>query len=283
MRRAARLLAVVALSAACKTAPPPGPTPEQRAQFGDVAVEVDRAPGASLDHPTTGWLAGLGVGTVRGLGATVMFAAYGAAMAGESMHGDDSGFGAFVVVVGAAAGAAVGVLYTPVSMVAGAATAPSGDDVAQADLVIRPLAENAALADLFAVRFAENARSVAGRELVSVDRADTVVTLRIDSITSGKTWNWITLNRPFGIVVVASVRVVRVADRRVIWEAKSRTPETPDEVNARTYVEWAADQGEPLRRELDDALSRLARTFAGAVFVDETPRDAAEVQELRSN
>jgi hypothetical protein len=273
LKRLGGILALAASLPACRTTSSSGPTYEERAQFGDVAVDVDRAPRAPIDRPTTGWLAGLGVGTVRGLGATVAFAGYGAAMAGggtrvEGGGRGGDGFMAVVIIFGAAVGAAVGVLYTPVSMISGATSAPSGNDVEWADTVIRPLAESDALADLFAAKFAESARSVAGRGLVPLDAATSVVELRIDSIDSGKTWDWITLNRPFEIVVQASARVFRVKDSRLIWETRARTPEKGETANQHTYVEWATDQGEPLRRELDDALSRLANRFARAVFVD---------------
>jgi len=260
----AAIVAIAASAAGCRTAS--YPTDEDRAQFGDVAVAVTSDPARPIGAPATGWLAGLGVGTVRGVGSIVLFAAYGAGYAAQGARGGGQ-FAGVVVIFGAAVGAAAGVVYTPVSMVAGAVTAPAGDEVEQARLVIRPLSESPVFADRLVSQFVEQSRTLAGREFVPAERAKTLVELRLESIAGGHTWDWITLNRPFEIVVVASVRVVRVADGHVIWQATSKVPDSPAKAATRTYVEWAADDGEPLRREIDGALTELARRFAQSVFV----------------
>jgi hypothetical protein len=270
MRRFTRLLAVVLLVAACRSAswPPPLPSDAERAQFGDVAVTVVRDAKADVGKPTTGWAAGLGFGTVRGLGGIVCFAAYGAGFVVLT------GGGSFVVE-GAAVGAAVGVVYTPVSMVAGAVTAPSSEEIAAAEVVIRPLVEDPQFCDRLADWFTERARALTGRGFVPAERATTVVEISLVSITSGATWDTLTLNRPFEIRVEASARVVRTADGRVIWEATRQTGKPPDDVRNHTYVEWAANDGEALRREIDDTLGQLGTGFADSVF-GRKPDSAAE-------
>jgi hypothetical protein len=275
MRGVSVLLAVAASAAGCKTVE--HPSQATRDEFGDMAVVVSRDPTPPISRPTTGWLAGVGAGVVRGVGAVVVFAGYGAAVTAPA------GAAPIVVVAGAGAGAATGVVYAPVSVVNGGATAASGDDVDKAEIVIRPMADDPKLADAFAAHFVEDARTLVGREFVSVDRATTRVELRLLSIGGGKTWDWITLNRPFEIVVEASVRVVRAADGRTLWERTETTPDSPETATARTYVDWAADGGELLRREIDLALGRLAWRFARAVFAepDEPPPKPTGAAELR--
>jgi hypothetical protein len=284
MRGVTTTLLVAALAAGCKAAP--HPTQAERGDFGDVAVVVARDSTPPISRPTTGWLAGVGAGAVRGVGSIVVFAGYGAGMAAHVMGGGGGEIGGIVIVGAAGAGAAVGVLYTPVSIVNGGATAASGDEVEKAEIVIRPMADDPALADAFAAHFVEDARTLVGREFVSADRATTRVELRILSVGGGRTWDWMTLNRPFEIVVTASVRVVRAADGHVIWEMTETTPESPEKATARTYVEWAADGGAPLRREIDLLLGRLAWRFARTVFAEPDepppkPRGAAELRKLK--
>jgi hypothetical protein len=285
MRRVATTLLVAALAAGCKAVAHPAEA--ERGEFGDMAVVVARDPSPPISRPTTGWLAGLGAGAVRGVGAIVVFAGYGAGIAAHGAAGGGEA-GVFIIAGGAAAGAAVGVLYTPVSIVSGGTTAASGEDVEKAEIVIRPMADDPAYADAFVAHFVEDARTLVGRQFVSADRATTRVELRILSIAGGRTWDWITLNRPFEIVVEASVRVVRAADGHVIWEKTETTPDSAANATAHTYVEWAADGGALLRREIDLLLGRLAWRFARTVFAEPDapppkPPGAAELRKLKLN
>jgi hypothetical protein len=273
MRRLAMLLLVAVLAAGCRGFGGQSlPSAEARAAYGNVAVTSIPAGEPEIGPPVAGWAAGLGMGTVRGIGAVVVFAGYGgAAVASDGGSGSSGEFGMVLILMGMAAGAAVGAVYAPVSIVAGAATAPPPEDVQRAELVIRPLAEDPGLGERFCAHFVESARQSPGAHIVDRGQETTRVELRILRIGSGKTWNWFTFDRPFGISIEASASVVRVEDGAVLWTATRTVGAPPHEGAAHTYVEWAADEGELLRLEIDDALEELAAGFAASVFEGTAP------------
>jgi hypothetical protein len=65
--------------------------------------------------------------------------------------------------------------------------------------------------------------------------------------------------------------VVRVEDGAVLWTATRTVGAPPHEGAAHTYVEWAADEGELLRLEIDRVLEELAAGFAASVFEGTAP------------
>jgi hypothetical protein len=276
-RRTPQIAAVSALVAlaACETLPP---TSTDRAAFGDVAVEVHAAPPSiDWDRPVTGWPAGLGMGAVRGVGAVVVFPLYALAGAGSVGGGGGGGgtgdgvgmavFGAAVVAVGVAAG----VVWAPVSVVGGAVTAPSPEVVEAAEPVVRGILEDPGLWATVGAHFGDAVRRHAGRDLVPPAQATTIVEVRLVSIERGSAWNWWTFDRPFDATVEVSVRVVRTSDGHVVWSDTRKSVAGPlGGAVTHTYVEWALDEGAPLRAAVDAALRSLAEEFAYVIFTAPT-------------
>jgi hypothetical protein len=63
----------------------------------------------------------------------------------------------------------------------------------------------------------------------------------------------------------------RAAYGDVVWEETRKLGNPPHEGPAHTYVEWAADEGELLRLEIDRVLEELAAGFAASVFEGTAP------------
>jgi hypothetical protein len=277
--RATATAAALASLAACATAPP---SAEERAAFGDVAVEVIAAPpSVEWSRPVTGWPAGMGMGAVRGVGAVVVFPVYALAAAGPAAATAGGNFGALVVGAGAVVGGAVaGVVWTPFSVVGGAATAPSSDVIDESEPVIRRILDDPGLWESLGVRFSEAVRRVGGRDLVEPSRATTVLVVQLESIEHGSGWNWWTFDRPFEVVVEATVRVVRRADGRVLWEDTRKSTKTGGPAVVHTYAEWAQQDGAELHAVIDAAMTALADDFAKSIFAtpdkDATERPAEE-------
>lgn len=248
------------LAAGCRSGWPAPPTEEERARFGAVAVAVAPPPVDDMGRPVSGWAAGLGMGTLRGAWATVALAVY---LSSEWSRGSSSEAGGFAAFAGFVVGATLGLLYTPVSMVAGAVTAPDRGEVARAEEVIRPIVTAPALPGTLRDRFAAEA----GLSFTSVEEADTVVEVRLDAVGGGSTWNWITFDRPFEVVVEATALVYRKADRTLIWSATRRVPDRGDIPRCRTFVEWASGDGHLLRDAIDRAIDRLAAGFSWSIFL----------------
>jgi hypothetical protein len=70
------------------------------------------------------------------------------------------------------------------------------------------------------------------------------------------------INPPLPLVVTAHARLVRVADGTELyaapWTYRSGT---------RKFVEWAANNAQPLRTELDRAVQTLAETIVEELFL----------------
>jgi len=264
MRLVAAHAAIVAL-AACATQPP---SSAERAAFGDVAVEVLAAPpSVTWSRPVTGWAAGAGMGAVRGAGAVVVFPFYAldAASKGGGGGGEGGGLSGVVAIVG---GVAAGVVWAPVSVVGGAVTAPSPETIDTAEPVIRRVLDDPGLWETLGLRFGEASRRFAGRDLVEPARATTVLEVRLAAIERGSAWNWWTFDRPFEVVVKATVRVVRRADGDVVWQDTRESKQAGVKEVVHTYAEWAKDDGAVLRSEIDSAICSLARRFAYSIFAE---------------
>jgi len=261
MPRGPLLLVPLVLAAGCRSACTAPPTEEERAAFGDVAVVLAPGVKAGLPAPVSGWPAGLAFGTLRGIGAVPVFAFYGGGAASSGGGGEEN----LGVLLGVVVGAAVGVLYIPVSVGSGTFTAADPEEVARAEAVLLPILGDPSLPRSFADRF----RAEAGRTFVSREEAETVVELRVESVTGGADWDLFTVERPFEIRVSASARVVRASDGLVIWEAVRESRAPVDEEDRRTYVGWAESGGASLRAEIEGALSRLAHGFAWSIFAQD--------------
>jgi hypothetical protein len=273
-RRALTAFAIgaCALLASCATLPP---TPEERAAFGTVAVQVAEAPPeVDFDPPVTGWGAGLGMGAVRGLGVivaapVVAVGAIGASGAnpGQVHGGSGGGDGvATVVFVGAVVviAEALAVLWFPCSVVGGAVTAPAPETIDAAEPVVRGIVEDPGLRDALGRGFESTVRHALGREPVDPSGATTILEIRLLTVQRGRSWNLWTFDRPFEVTVRASARVIRRSDGCVLWED---TMESSTGKLVHTYAEWAADGGAPLRAALDGLLADLAGRFAHVILL----------------
>jgi hypothetical protein len=256
--------ALVAL-AACATQPP---SADERAAFGDVAVEVIAAPESiDWDRPVTGWPAGLGMGAVRGVGAVVVFPAY-ALVRLHDFFGPGAGEAVAVLAVPAVVGgAAAGAVWAPVSVVGGAVTAAAPEEIEAAEPVVRGILEDPGLWATVGAHFGDAVRRHARRDLVPPAQATTIVEVRLVSIERGSAWNWWTFDRPFEATVEVSVRVVRTSDGHVVWsDTRKAVGGSRGGAVTHTYVEWALDEGAPLRAAVDAALRSLAEEFAILIF-----------------
>jgi len=265
------LVAAALLAAGCRTAWPAPPSDEARARFGRMALRLPPGTETDLGRPVTGWAAGLGFGTVRGAGGIVVFPVVGVAVTGGPTAG-------ILAPIGGVLGLAAGIGYFPVSVVAGAATAADGDEVDEAEAVLRPVVEDPALAAALADRFSSDAWLHTGLQFGPEADAETVVELRLESVGGGMTWNLVTVDRAFEVRVVASARVVRCDDGRALWEAVRVDSGGAREPTRRRFVEWAEFDGAEMREEIDAALRRLASGLSWSIFVQrertERPPDA---------
>jgi len=257
-RSAALLLSLAA--AGCAALPP---TEEERAALGAVAVVPGDGPfPVDVSPPVAGWGAGLGYGTLRGMGGLVVFPLAGA---GEG-H-----------LPGLVLGAAFAVAWFPVSMIGGAVTAESVREVADAEEVIRPVVEDPGLPGVFAGGIEREIRNLGDREIVPPESATTLLEVRILSLGRGPTWDLWTLDRPFTFKAEVEVRVVRRADGSEIWRGQETVPgpaDAPPKGAAgrrdRTWSEWASDGGGALRAEVRGLLERGAQRLVFRIFREAT-------------
>ena len=278
MRRLARAALVVALVfvAACRSAPP-GPTAADRAAFGDMAVVVVDDGVRDVPRPVTGWASGLGSGTLRGVAAVPVCAAAGAVYV-TVMGGWAAGpWYPVVAACGAATGAVVGVVYTPVSIVGGAVTAASEDAVAEAEPAIRTVLADPSLAGALADAFRDTARKVTGRSFVAPEMAQTVVELRLVAVHGVSPGEYVSYDPPVSIVAETAARVIRRADGAVLWSWTPNWSGPQEDARALRFADWGADGGEALRGEVRRVLAAHGAAYVSLVLVDTpgAPRQGA--------
>lgn len=263
----AAVVACLGFVAACRSAPP-GPTAADRAAFGDMAVVVVDDHVRELPRPVTGWARGLGAGTLRGVAAVPVCAAAGAVYV-TVMGGWAAGPWAPVLAAGGAVvGAAVGVVYTPVSMVGGAVTTASEDEVAAAEPAIRAVLDDPSLADALADGFRAAARDAAGRAFVEPDRARTVVEIRLVALRGVSPGSYVTYDPQVAIVAETAARILRREDGAVLWSWAPNWSGTKDDAPAHRFSEWGADGGEALRAEVRRVLASHGAAYVGLVLTD---------------
>lgn len=272
--------AVLLLIGGCERTFLPLPlTEDLRAQFGAIAVVVAPEPPAiDFAPPTTGALAGLGVGFLRGCWFLVEAPILGAMAAGP-------GSGGFGALIGAAIGATAGVVYFVPSCIGGAATAPSSRDVEYARASLEPQI-TAVTPEQFARRFCALARGSAARDCVfagcvgagpagpTIDsRAlayDTVVELRWRSLKRGPCIGAWTVDGAFDLRIVVDCRIVRVADRAVLHEL---TLHRVHDRRRLTYGEWAS--GAAWTQGLADAIDDTCEVLVDEIFLLDRSRTEA--------
>jgi hypothetical protein len=270
MRRSLRSLGVaVALAAAACRSGLEGPTAADRAEHGDVAVIVADTGVREAKRPITGAWKGLAYGTGRGLVAIVFCAGYGVAMVAPGAAGSGP-FAPVVLAAGAVAGAAVGAVYAPVSMIGGATTAQPEELVAAADGTIREVLDDPHLGDALLASFTEGSRRLVGRTFVEPEQATTLVELRIEAIRlrpGSRGAMDVTVDPSLSVVPETSVRIVHRADGRVVWSGSRALGKPRDDVRELRYVEWGAGEGATLRLEIRRMLAALGADYASVVFV----------------
>jgi hypothetical protein len=231
-----------------------------------------------MAHPAAGVPVGLGMGFLRGVSAVVVWPVYalGAASAGGGMGGNPGIAGVVLLAAIVAIPAAAAVVWLPFSTIGGAVSALPIDEAHAAEAALLAAAQDVGTSQRLAELVAETARRRGWRELVAREAADTVVEVRLVSVERGASWNWWSFDRPFPIESEAETRVIRRSDGALLWEARLSAGSAGSgvwspasrrfEARERKYVEWAAEDGAPLRAEVDAQVSYLGVLFAGFVF-----------------
>ncbi len=241
------------------TGPPPMLTDSARANLGTIGVVTTRvAAETHLEGPTSGKGSGAGKGAAGGFLGCILGGAHGGAY-----------------------GAALGILLSPVCALGGgiygAIAAETSERVEEAEATF-----NKAVVDLniqeamrdrvFQIAQQETRYPLAlltgqgpnAREAAAADRSsarqetDTILEVSVPrfGLVGGG------INPPLPLVVTAHARLVRVADGTELytapWTYRSGT---------RKFVEWAANNAQPLRTELDRAVQTLAETIVEELFL----------------
>ncbi|MHC5022249.1 MAG: hypothetical protein ACYTGX_19570, partial [Planctomycetota bacterium] len=133
--RLALLCVLLFASVGCATIPNP-PSEALRSKFGRIGVRVVEARHvAFIDPPTVGGGGGFALGFVRGVGFFPVWV-LGGAGAAASAGGAGGPAAILVIPLGALLGAAWGVLYVPISAIAGGVTAETLERFEEAQPVI---------------------------------------------------------------------------------------------------------------------------------------------------
>jgi hypothetical protein len=232
-----------------------------RAAFGPIAVVTFDDGVRDVDRPVTGWLNGLGHGTVRGVVAIPVLSAAGAGVVAVS--------GMFyppAIVGGAIVGAAAGVLYLPASIVGGALTAASEEEVAAAEPAIRAALAEPGLDDVLGASFRTAALARGRGEFVEPWQAQTLVELRIVRVFADTHGRLVSYDPRIPFRAETHARLVRRADGAVLWEWRRTTPEPVEATPALRLAEWGANNANALRHELRRIVGELGREHAEDVF-----------------
>lgn len=234
---------------------PPSPLSEQvRADLGTIGVVSARfAPETQLEAPTSGKGSGAAKGAVKGFLGSI-----GVGL--DNVHSSDS------------SGLVLGIVLAPVFALGGAVygtiAAESGQKVQEAQSTL-----NKAVADLnipeamrdrvFQIAQQETRyplvllteQAPSGREAVFADTILEVSVPRFGLEGGG-------INPPLPLVVTAHARLVGVADGTEIyaaqWTYRSGTLK---------FVDWAANNAQPLRTDLERAVQTLAETIVEELFL----------------
>jgi len=239
---------------------PPPPSEQVRAQFGTVGVVVARfVPPTALQEPARGAIAGAGRGIAIGMAAGV---------AGAS--GTYLGSGILLLpIIGLVGG------------IVGAATAPPAAAVEEAEATLRKAMTDVregkvqeALRDrLVAVAQGHMRRRVVPlpaqepsasdapvsyRALTS-EEIDTVLEVAVHQLGLAGAWG---PDPPLAVVLTVRTRLVRVVDGTDLYTNTLNYQSAP-----RKFTEWAANNAQPFRNELDQAYAILAEKIVEEVFL----------------
>lgn len=241
------------------TGPPPMLTDSARANLGTIGVAATRVAAEShLEGPTSG----KGSGTGKGAAAGFLGCILGGAQAG--------GYGA-----------AVGILLSPVCALGGgiygAIAAETSERVEEAEATLNKAVVDLNIQEAMRERVFQIARQetryplvllteqdpsardavVAGRSSAGQE-TDTILDVSVTrfGLEGGG------INPPLPLVVAAHARLIRVSDGTEFytasWTYRSGT---------RKFLEWAANNAEPLRAELDRSVQTLAEAILEELFL----------------
>lgn len=262
MRLLGRLVAllVLALVTACATPQPTGPSAEERAAYGDVAVVlVDEPWERHVAVPARGPLRGMALGTVRGVGGAAAVVVY------FTLSGAPGG--PFVMIVTGAMGVVVGAVYIPVSVVGGTATAIPTDEVDAALPAFVDAIHDPELQQVLRDELTSHAEARLDRPLVDRDAAKTIVEVRLLSVRTGTPTAAVTMDAPFPLHVEAHVRVLQPAEQELVWVETLRHWD-----EKHRYLAWAKDDAALARTALRRTIGHLAEELAIVVFEGRRPQ-----------
>ena len=256
----------------------PAPLSEQvRAQLGTVGVVSARfIPEAEFQTPAKGWAGGAGRGAprgaVQGFGSSLrVFAELGRGCSEPVLCGA-------ALLVGLGILAAATTVGTVVGAVHGAATAEPAAKVAEEEAALKNalagLKIQEAIRDYVIQVALEQTRHLlvvlsdqgptALDEKISYrapasQAIDTV--LEVSVLSLGLTGEW-AVNQPLAVFMTARSRLIRISDGAELYalplEYSSGT---------RTFTEWAANNAQPFREELDRAYQNIAERIVELHFL----------------
>ena len=246
----------------CATAPKPPPpllSEQVRANLGTIGVATARfSPEAHLEAPTSGKWSGAGKGAAAGFFGSIQGAAQG------------GGYGGAVVLLLSPVFAMGGAIY-------GAIAAESAEKVEAAEATFKKALADLKIQETFRDRVLQVARDQTRHVLVLVPEhgptapggaveysfvasqgVDTVLEIGVEKL--GLPGGGI--NPPLSLIMNAHARLVRATDGMELhartWIYRSGT---------RKFVEWAADNAQPLHEELERAYQSLAEQVVDELFL----------------
>ena len=270
---------------------PQSPTDEVRAQLKTVGLPVAAfPPEAHVDAPTSG----KGMGALKGAGVGLAVGATpGMAIAGSIGKGCNGGGELGAVICGAAlvfglgvaaAGGTIGALG---GTVYGAVTAESGSKVGAAQAELKSALIQADVQTMLRDKVLEMVRDRSPLNFVAVDDedrhangqpidyqalastgVDTVLEVSVPRIgLAGESG----INPPISLLMNARARLVRTADGIEMYADKFDYRGD----GASKFLEWAADEAQMFRQEIERGTRTLAEDIVRLVFPAEPVRDSA--------
>lgn len=239
--------------------PPSLLSEEVREDLGAIGVvSVDVVPEAHLEAPTSGKGSGAGKGAATGFFSMI---------AAGLQSGD--GYGAALGIALAPVVALGGAVY-------GAVAAESAATVEESEAALQNALANLRIQEALRDRVLQVAKQQTRHHFVLLASAfdeevsysslagegiDTIIELSAPMLAIGL-FSGKGINPPLPLFLGACTRLVRVADGAELyssgWVYRSRT---------RKFVEWAANNAQPFRDELDRAVLSLAETVVDEMFL----------------
>ncbi len=277
--------ALLILSQACSLFPvyPAKPVPEDtRARFGKMGIVTLRVDlSEKISEPTAGWLKGMGVGTLKGAAMLIIAPTAGAAAGGSG--------GPYGSAVGLALGGVFGVIYFPVSVVAGAATAPTKEEVARDRTKIKEALDRLEFESYLHRTYRSFARREAGVQLedLGVHALETLdpdlpglaiarergcqscVLVEVIAMPSERRESILDLDAAYAMTVVVRLRVM-LEDGEVVYDGQL----IYDDINqSHRFSAWAAKDARRLTNHLTKAAKALSERHLEEIFLHYTASD----------